>query len=126
MKSHGHKKNYKATTTYDAWAHMRQRCNNPKNKDYANYGARKIQICRRWQNFVNFLEDMGNRPTAEHSLDRLDNNKGYSKKIVDGRQKKNKPTTDEIIVWKHTMDLPSVLLCGQKSMDFHIIHSYGD
>lgn len=80
MESHGHKKHYKATATYDAWSHMCQRCKNPKNKEYDNYGGRKIQICRRWENFVNFLEDMGNRPTTKHSLDRIDNNRGYNKK----------------------------------------------
>ena len=57
---------------------MRQRCNNRKNKSYKYYGERGIRICERWNKFENFLEDMGEAP-KELTLERKDNDKGYSK-----------------------------------------------
>ena len=67
------------TAEYNAWAAMRQRCSNPKNKKYESYGGRGICVCDRWQNsFENFFADMGPRPSSRHSIDRIDNNSGYS------------------------------------------------
>lgn len=58
---------------------MMARCNNPKNGAYENYGARGIVVCERWaESFWNFLEDMGDRPSKEHSIERKDNSLGYS------------------------------------------------
>ena len=57
---------------------MRQRCNNPHFPAYPHYGGRGIVICERWSRFENFLADMGNRPTPEHELDRIDNDGPYS------------------------------------------------
>jgi len=62
---------------------MNHRCNNPKSNEYANYGGRGITVCDRWNtskggSFENFLEDMGERPSKDYSIDRIDNNKGYS------------------------------------------------
>jgi hypothetical protein len=54
---------------------MHARCDNPKNKRYADYGGRGIRVCERWHNFVNFLTDMGERPIGK-SLDRFPNNDG--------------------------------------------------
>lgn len=63
-----------------AWKNIKQRCLNPKNKHYKNYGGRGITICDRWRDsFENFLEDMGERPSPKHSIDRIDNNQGYYK-----------------------------------------------
>ena len=62
---------------YRAWANMKQRCNNPKDKDYKDYGGRGIKVCDRWlHNFENFLADMGKRPSPQHSIDRYPNNDG--------------------------------------------------
>lgn len=61
---------------YEIWKAMRQRCNNPNNKDYHNYGGRGISVCPRWDNFSAFYEDMGVAP-AKHTLDRIDNNGDY-------------------------------------------------
>lgn len=64
---------------YTAWMNMKARCNNPEHSGYKNYGARGITICDRWQSsFKNFYEDMGEKPSPEHTLDRIDNDKGYS------------------------------------------------
>lgn len=63
---------------YIAWKSMKQRCYNKKNKEYENYGGRGITICDRWvKSYENFLEDMGRKPTPQHSIDRIDVNGNY-------------------------------------------------
>ena len=59
---------------------MLSRCHNPKCRQYPRYGGRGFTVCDRWREggFWVFIEDMGPRPTALHSIDRIDNNKGYS------------------------------------------------
>jgi len=63
---------------YRTWLQMRQRCNNPNGQDYSYYGGRGIYICERWDDFSCFLDDMGEKPTSSHTLDRIDNNGPYS------------------------------------------------
>lgn len=71
------KKREKQLPAYYVWASMKRRCLNPNNKSYKNYGGRGIKVCERWMEYKNFLEDMGEPPRG-YSLDRIDNNKGYS------------------------------------------------
>ncbi len=73
---HGHNRVGKRTPTYNTWAGMRKRCNNPKDNKYPLYGGRGITICTRWNKFEFFLEDMGIKP-AGTSIDRIDNNGNY-------------------------------------------------
>ena len=68
------------TPEYYAWQNMKDRCFNPNHKRYSDYGGRGISMCDRWLNLDNFLADMGSRPTAKHSIDRIDNNDDYSPK----------------------------------------------
>lgn len=70
----------KANLAYSCWHNMRQRCNNPNNKDYIRYGARGIKVCERWNSFFIFLADMGERPSPQHTIDRIDNNGDYTPK----------------------------------------------
>lgn len=66
------------TPEYDSWHHMKCRCLNPKDKDYKSYGGRGIIVCERWKNsFENFYEDMGDRPSPQHSIEREDVNGNY-------------------------------------------------
>jgi hypothetical protein len=65
------------TPEYDAWARALARCTNPNNPKYHRYGGRGIKVCERWKDFRNFIADMGLRPNAEHSIDRIDNNGNY-------------------------------------------------
>jgi hypothetical protein len=64
------------TREYRAWAGMIQRCTNPKNARWADWGGRGISVCDRWHSFENFYADMGPRPSPDHSLDRYPNNDG--------------------------------------------------
>ena len=65
------------TPEYEAWASMKSRCNNPNRADYKNYGGRGIYVTIHWDTYPPFLEDMGRRPSAKHTLDRIDNNGPY-------------------------------------------------
>jgi len=64
------------TPTNRTWNALRNRCNNPMNKDYSRYGGRGIKVCERWNLFENFLSDMGEKPKGL-SIDRIDNNGNY-------------------------------------------------
>lgn len=68
----------RSTGAYKSWNAMKQRCENPKNPAYKNYGAKGILFCKKWNEFVGFLDDMGERPVGT-TLDRIDNSKGYFK-----------------------------------------------
>lgn len=76
---HGHSKNKKRSKIYSTWSDMIQRCTNPKDTGFHNYGGRGITVCKRWMKFENFLKDMGEPPTNKHQLDRIDNDKNYCK-----------------------------------------------
>lgn len=75
---HGCSGNKKRTPEYVAWNLMKSRCNNPKNPDSKSYAGRGIKVCSRWANFQKFLKDMGPKPSSRHSIDRKNNDKGYS------------------------------------------------
>lgn len=63
---------------FNAWCKMRQRCESPNSPDYKNYGGRGIAVCERWSDFAAFIADMGSRPSPQHSIERQDNDSGYS------------------------------------------------
>lgn len=80
-KSHGHAHRGKITRTYKAWVGLNERCCNPKNKEFENYGARGITVCKMWHHktpngFSNFLSEMGECPPLL-TIDRIDNNGNY-------------------------------------------------
>jgi hypothetical protein len=65
---------------YQAWLAMRERCKNPNNAAFHNYGGRGIIVCSRWDSsFANFLADVGLAPSPQHSLDRYPNQNGNYK-----------------------------------------------
>lgn len=66
------------TSTYRTWRHMKERCQDKGNKDFAHYGARGITVCEKWGAFENFIVDMGERP-AGLSIERKNNALGYFK-----------------------------------------------
>ena len=66
------------TPTYYSWTNMKTRCNNANFEQSKDYSGRGIAICDKWKTFAGFFADMGVKPVGT-SLDRIDNNKGYSK-----------------------------------------------
>ena len=68
------------TRPFGIWVGMKRRCLNPNDKDYRNYGARGITVCKRWAtSFENFWVDMQDGYYGQLTLDRINVNKGYSK-----------------------------------------------
>jgi hypothetical protein len=76
--THGHTKDGKLTPEYQSWKAMLKRCTEVNGKSYVNYGGRGIKVCERWSNsFEDFFEDIGEKPTLKHTLDRIDVNGNY-------------------------------------------------
>ena len=68
----------KENPLYKIWVNMKQRCYNPKHPRYADWGGRGIKVADRWlTSFETFAREVGDRPSPQHSLDRIDNNGGY-------------------------------------------------
>lgn len=71
---HGHV----GSPTYMSWAGMRMRCTQTNSVGWKNYGGRGITYDPKWDDFSQFLKDMGERPPGK-TIDRIDNDKGYFK-----------------------------------------------
>lgn len=69
----------KYTGIYGSWYAMKQRCNNVLNSQYADYGGRGISYPAKWESFEGFKEEMGLGYKSGLTIERVDNNKGYSK-----------------------------------------------
>ena len=68
------------TLTFKTWMCMRERCRKKVGKIAKTYYHRGITVCKEWnESFESFLKDMGERPSPEHTIDRVDNYKGYCK-----------------------------------------------
>lgn len=66
------------TPEWFSWHDLIDRCYNPADKDYGNYGGRGITVCKRWrESFENFLADMGERPSPKHTIERKNNSEDY-------------------------------------------------
>lgn len=99
------KHNKSQTKLYDVWTNMKQRCNNPKNPRYKNYGGRGIKICDEWNDFNNFYtwanqngyDEALNINKKQCTLDRIDVNGDYEPSncrwISNKEQQNNKTDT---------------------------------
>lgn len=76
---HGSARRSQKTPEYEVWCAIKSRTCNVNNRAYGGYGGRGIALCKRWQEFSNFIADMGARPSEQHSIDRTNNDLGYSK-----------------------------------------------
>ena len=63
---------------YTTWLNIKARCLNPKSHNYKDYGGRGVSVCSNWKNdFARFLQDVGKKPTPDHQLDRINNDRNY-------------------------------------------------
>jgi hypothetical protein len=76
-RTHGESYSTGNTAEYKVWAGMMRRCYNQNDHAYSEYGGRGIVVCDRWHQYENFLSDMGRRLSPRHTIERVDNNKGY-------------------------------------------------
>jgi len=77
-KRHGHTRNGKWTAEYRCWAEMISRTTNPARKDFPRYGGQGVTVCAQWrESFEAFFSYIGPKPTPQHSIDRIDNSRGY-------------------------------------------------
>lgn len=106
---HGACRNGSSSSEYATWSDMRKRCSSETHQAYKDYGARGISVCERWSKFENFLADMGPRPTPDHSIDRIENDKGYSpencKWSTKEEQANNRRMTRKYTIQGRTMSL---------------------
>lgn len=87
----------KGSRVYRIWSGMLNRCRNKNGKAFLAYGGRGITVCKRWMDFAKFYSDMGDPPTPDHTIERKENNSGYSKSNCEWvhfrRQALNRRTT---------------------------------
>lgn len=77
--THGCTRERRRMAEYNIWNGIKERCLNPNNPSYVDYGARGITVCEEWKrSFETFLQDMGLRPSPKHSIDRINNDGPYS------------------------------------------------
>lgn len=74
--THGHATKGAMSKTYKIWAGMLARCRTPSATNYSQYGGAGVTVCKSWNEFANFLADMGEAPDGM-SIDRKENDKGY-------------------------------------------------
>jgi hypothetical protein len=73
--THGESSGGRFTAEYLVWVNMIARCERPSVQRFKHYGGRGITVCERWRkNYIDFLADMGRKPSPKHSLDRIDVN----------------------------------------------------
>jgi len=91
------------TKVYKAWDSMKSRCSNETDCNYDGYGGRGIKVCKRWQKFESFYEDMGEPTTKTHSLDRIDNDGDYEPsncRWATATQQQNNTRNNRLISYK--------------------------
>lgn len=121
---HGEARKGNYTPEYRIWCGMRARCMNPNVHIYSHYGGRGIKLCKRWTDaYINFLADMGRRPSDLHSIERINNDGNYEPSncrwATDKEQARNTRTTFRVefqgvvkplLTWSEELGLSYVML----------------
>ena len=119
--THGHSLNGKVSSTYRTWYAMLQRCGNENDRAYHNYGARGISVCDKWNSFIGFLDDMGERPAKNMSLDRKENDGNYEisncRWATKKEQTENRRITLRVLLSGEFISL--VDACENHNRDYH-------
>ncbi len=114
--------NRRKSKLYIIWIGMKQRCNNPNNTNYKNYGAKGIRVCKEWDksfdNFYNWALSIGYKENKNIKLtiDRIDNTKGYypsNCRFLTLKEQQNNRTNNHLITYKgetHTVSQWSKIL----------------
>ncbi len=92
----------KRTRTHRSWISMRLRCFGKNQKSYKNYGGRGITVCERWDDYLNFLSDMGERPLGT-TLDRINGEGNYEPgncRWATPRAQANNMRVNHVIEWR--------------------------
>jgi hypothetical protein len=109
---------------YDPWSAMRARCLNAAHHAYKDYGARGIKVCERWNDFNNFLADMGPRPCSRHTIERIDNNGNYEpgncRWATMKEQNRNRRNT--LMVKFRGSQMPLIEACELAGNDYNRVH----
>ncbi len=115
----------KTLRSYTIWADMRRRCNKPSDKSYPNYGGRGIHVCERWCKYENFVSDMG-EPALNMSIDRVDNDKGYSLENCkwSTTKEQNNNRRDNVIVPDNGIDYTFAQFAHKYSLKYKWLHSW--
>lgn len=114
--------NMSKTPTYNTWASMRARCNDPADEHYADYGGRGISVCARWGKFENFFADMGEKPRGM-SLGRINNGRGYSPKNCRWETPVQQARNRRVTLYVRVAGVKTLLLdaCKAESISYHSV-----
>lgn len=106
------------------WKQMRNRCNNPNNYHYGDYGGRGIKVCKEWdESYDQFTSDMGERPSLNHTVERIDVNGGYCPSNCKWLEKglQNRSTRVSIYLEHNGVNKLLIEWCEEFDMDYNVI-----
>ena len=122
-KNKKHGKSY--TDEYKIYIGIKKRCYNPNSTAFNRYGGRGIKVCDRWlESFENFLEDMGDRPSKNHSIDRIDVNGDYSPencRWADNKTQMRNRKNTKIINYKGSVK-PISQFCEELALPYRVVY----
>lgn len=113
------------TTEYNIWCGIVARCYNEKHDQYKDYGGRGITMCDAWrESFEAFYRDMGPRPSMDYTIDRKDNDKGYSKENCRWATKiEQQNNTRRSIFYEHDGVYKSLAAwCRELKLDYFVVY----
>ncbi|MET3349056.1 UNVERIFIED_ORG: hypothetical protein ABID57_000725 [Arthrobacter sp. UYEF1] len=118
---------------YGIWHSMRKRCHEPNSQAYKDYGGRGITVCEEWRySFQAFYDYIGPRPSPEHSIERIDNDRGYEPgnvKWATRIEQANNRRSNRRIAWQgevHTVSQWANLLNVRPGLLFHRLYAGTD